>query len=180
VRTTTADEPFLPGDLSAPQVFINKAGITDTLVFEKRYARPSNFDFFIDKKLGHTDERKRPYYESYSTVTSLEKTIRRANAKQPWMKYGPLIFTFFKTHDDQVVHLYYNVDGRWNGTIPLDSIAPTTLDLGQHSFKDVIVIINNAVDHLFNVDRIYWSLQHGLLRLDEKDGGCWTRLMPSR
>ena len=175
VKLSATEQQYIPYQEDFQLIFKNSSNDKDTLLFAKENLLPSNFDFHIDKGLGRSDDRKRPYMISYSTHVNLPKTISRSKSKGSYIKYYPLIFSFYKYQDDPNLTLYYNIDGRWHGSISFDTIKLSPRTIGKTVLNDVF-IIENTRDDLFSVSKLYWSVKYGLIRIDEKEGESWTVL----
>src|SRR5688572_1518297 len=93
VSVTSADRSFIPYGKTNQLVFVNTENLTDTLFLIKSHVRTSNFDFFIDRNLGRTSDRKKPYYESYASEPSLKRSQNKTATNRSFIKYSPLLFS---------------------------------------------------------------------------------------
>ncbi|MCB0409548.1 MAG: hypothetical protein KDD29_04975 [Flavobacteriales bacterium] len=155
-------------------IFKNTNGNIDTVRLFKKYNKTHNLDFFIDKNLSdRKSERKKPYYESYSTNNEVELNRTIKNKNQPRLKYSPFIFSFNKYQSDSLLSLYYFIDGRWSGTIEFNKSVYETINVDGKIYSDIIIIKNDSLK-LFEIDKMYWSVKSGLIQIDEKNGEKWV------
>jgi hypothetical protein len=175
VQLTQADRMYIPYNLPLQLVFTNSSNTEDTLFFERKLIHISNFDFFIDRLLDNTNNKKRPYIESYSTQINLSRTISKTQAKEQWIKFNPMSFSFRKSQADPTIIFHHNIAGSWDGTLSFDTVKTISLAVNKKTLSDV-VLINNSTGSLFEIDKIYWSIKYGLVRIDEKSGNSWTIL----
>ncbi len=144
-------------------VFVNEDKKYDTLVLHKQLGQPSNSEFYYKKHyLGATDT-KRSYLESYQTNVS--ETFDRQKAKapgEPSIKRMPFVFAFNKNEKDSLINLYFSIDGRSTGYVFFPKWPTDTLRVGNRLYKDVITF-----------DSLNWSLQYGLIRINEEGGRHW-------
>jgi hypothetical protein len=145
-------------------VFVNEDKKYDTVKLHRSITYSSNPDFYIDRKFDFTKEKKRPYYETYQTEVSEEfdNTIKKSKSGEPYIKRNSLVFTFNKHEHDTLMNLYYFIDGRSRGNVYFTHPAMDSLRVGNVLYKDVITF-----------DRLSWSLQHGLIRINEGGGRVW-------
>jgi hypothetical protein len=158
------DRSYIPyKDKKHELVFVNENKQYDTIVLYKSKGHPSNLDFYLDKRFGQTKDTKRYYLEAYETNVSKDFDRHRAKApSEPYVKCNPFIFSFIKDQNDSLVHLYFSIDGRSNGDVYFPKWPIDTLRVGNVLYKDVI-----------NFDRLSWSLQYGLIRINEGGGRIW-------
>lgn len=165
VTLNDRDRLYIPyADKKQELVFVNEDKKFDTIKLHKTVARSSNLDFYINRRFGYTTEKKRPYYETYQTETgeAFDNTMRKSKSGEPFIKRSALVFAFNKHENDTLMNLYYFIDGRSRGSVYFSQPALDTLRVGDRLYKDVITF-----------DRLSWSLQYGLIRIDDGDGRLW-------
>jgi hypothetical protein len=155
-------------------VFVNESKKYDTIVLHKGLGQPSNGEWYFEKHYMGEKDTKRYYLESYSTDDG-SKLYKRQEAKapeEPFIRNAPFYFVFRKNQNDSLVHLYYDISGRSMGDVYFPIWPTDTLRVGNTLYKDVLTLHFEGVIQ-FKLERLYWSIQHGLIRIDEEDGHRW-------